>query len=98
MHRDTRKYDSSYWIYSILVKEYKNDILISMLGDKGIQASRVHSRNDVHGMLKNAIIYHDLVGLDSFSASQLNIPCGWWVTREDQDKIINTVKECVDLL
>jgi len=97
-HRDARKYDSSYWIYSILVEEYKNDKLIALLGDRGIQASRVHSKNDVHGMLKNAIVYHDLIGLNKFSSTQLNIPCGWWVTVDDQEKIINTVKECVNLL
>jgi hypothetical protein len=35
----------------------------------------------------------DLPGLDSFYSRMLHIPCGWWVTDEDRERIVSVIKK-----
>ena len=34
-----------------------------------------------------------LPNLDKFSKREINIPCGWWLTKSDRVKIIKLIKE-----
>ena len=34
--------------------------------------------------------------LDKFSKREINIPCGWWVTKNDREKILKLIKESLN--
>lgn len=81
--------DSSSWLYTLLVPERAD--FIAHLADRGIAASPVHARNDLHP----AFDFHagPLPGVDIFAASNVAIPVGHWLTPADVDFIIQAVLE-----
>ncbi len=81
--------EPSYWLYTLKVKNRER--LIKKLSDNNIMASELHKRNDLHTYLND--FPSNLPNLDKFYEEMLHIPCGWWVTREDCDKIISLIKE-----
>lgn len=87
-----KNYLSSYWLYTILVHD-RTKFMERMLA-QGITTSQVHSRNDLMTMFKQ--YYVDLPGMNQFTAHQVNIPVGWWITPETRDYIVNTIKEIVN--
>ena len=94
---NTQMHKSSYWIYTILV-EQPTKFMERLLDEGGIQASRVHSRNDNYTMLKDAVKGMPLVGVDAFCAKQINIPCGWWVSEGDAETIADLTIEISETL
>jgi dTDP-4-amino-4,6-dideoxygalactose transaminase len=81
--------EPSYWLYTLKVKN--RDRLIEKLSANNIMASELHKRNDFHTYLND--FPSELPNLDKFYAEMLHIPCGWWVTKKDCDKIISLMKE-----
>jgi len=80
---------SSYWLFTMLV-ENRSDFT-HMMGSKGISVSRVHERNDKHTCF--AKFKKDLPGLESIIDKMICIPCGWWVTKEDREYIVDCIKQ-----
>ncbi len=80
---------SSYWLFTMLV-ENRSDFTY-MMGSKGIAVSRVHERNDKHTCF--AKFKKDLPGLESIIDKMICIPVGWWVTPEDREYIVETIKQ-----
>lgn len=78
----------SYWLYTIIVDERREE-LISALNNIGVEASPLHKRNDLHQVFDYAKT--DLPNLDSFYTKFLHLPCGWWVTKEDIEKICDVI-------
>jgi perosamine synthetase len=74
---------SAYWVYTFLTRE--RDRLLKQLRQNGIQASKVHLRNDIYTAFGSGP--EDLPGVNEFSAHSLSIPCGWWVTQENREYI-----------
>lgn len=70
----------SWWIFTIKVP--KRDEFIFFAKTKGITASQVHRRNDVHSCVK-AYQAH-LPNLDKYEQEYVSLPCGWWVDRNNQ--------------
>ena len=58
--------------------------------EKNIITSRVHERNDIHGTVKKFKV--ELPELDSFIDEMICIPVGWWVTPDDREYIVKTIK------
>lgn len=81
--------EPSYWLYTLKVENREN--FIKMMAENGIMASELHKRNDLHDYLNDYPT--TLQGLDSFYDKMVHIPCGWWVTKEDLDKMINLIKK-----
>jgi dTDP-4-amino-4,6-dideoxygalactose transaminase len=80
---------SAYWVYTFLTQN-RNTLLVR-LRQAGVYASRVHLRNDLYSCF-NA--HKELLpGVDYFSAHCLSIPCGYWVTEEDRDRILNVIRK-----
>ncbi len=74
---------SSYWVYTCLFagsEELRNE-LIERLNAEGIAAGLVHLPNDMYSAFEE--FKADLPGTAAFSASQISLPCGWWVSPED---------------
>lgn len=86
MHPDKK---SSYWLYTMLV-ENRNEFSHAM-GLKGISVSRVHERNDKHTFTKK--FRCELPNLEEVMKKYICIPVGWWVTKEQREYIVESIKE-----
>ncbi|HEY5368235.1 MAG TPA: DegT/DnrJ/EryC1/StrS family aminotransferase [Hanamia sp.] len=81
--------EPSYWLYTMKVEN--RDGFIKKLADNGIIASELHKRNDSHTYLND--FNEELPTMDRFYKRLVHIPCGWWVSTEDREKIRKTIKE-----
>ncbi|ENM3897663.1 aminotransferase DegT [Vibrio cholerae] len=79
----------SYWLYTVKVKNKSE--FIRALSERGITASDLHKRNDLHTIFEQSKV--SLPNLDKFEGEWVHIPCGWWVTDEDREYIVNVIKE-----
>ncbi|CAD7811158.1 UDP-4-amino-4-deoxy-L-arabinose--oxoglutarate aminotransferase [Chryseobacterium aquaeductus] len=80
--------EPSYWLYTLKVENREG--FVKLMTDNGIMASELHKRNDLHTYLNDYPT--ELPNLDLFYKKMVHIPCGWWVTREDCDKMISLIK------
>lgn len=81
-------HDSSFWIYSILVEN--KDSFQRWMKERGIATSQVHERNDIHSTVRD---YRSLLpNLDKTVPMLSSIPVGWWVTEEDREWIVESIK------
>lgn len=81
--------EPSYWFYTLLAE--RRDYLSRYLTEHGIGNSQCHKRNDLHSVFADSRC--DLPGLDSFYSRMLHIPCGWWVSNEDREFIVDTIRQ-----
>ena len=80
---------SSHWLYTMRVKDRLK--FMEHMKRAGITVSQVHARNDTHTMFKDFKV--NLPGVDEFTAEQVSIPVGWWLTEKDVSYIIKTVSK-----
>lgn len=78
----------SYWLYTLKVDNRAG--FIKMMEANGIAASELHKRNDLHTYLNDYLT--TLTNLDRFYEKMVHIPCGWWVTKNDCDKMIGLIR------
>lgn len=78
---------SAYWTYTFLAE--RRTALIDALKAAGIASQRLHVRNDVYSCFGDPA--RDLPGVDYFDQRTLSIPCGWWVTDSDRERIVETL-------
>lgn len=81
--------EPSYWLYTFKVE--KRDAFIKMMEANGIAASPLHLRNDRHAVFNAQ--NKQLPNLDKFYTEFVHTPCGWWLTEDDKEKIVNVVKK-----
>lgn len=81
--------EPSYWLYTLKVEN--RSAFIKKMADNGIMASELHKRNDLHGFLNDYPT--TLSNLDVFYSKMVHLPCGWWVTVTDCDKMVSLIKE-----
>lgn len=79
---------SSNWLYTFLVEDRTS--FANMMGEKGIHVSRVHERLDKYTFTKAFV--KDLPGLDSIYDKYISIPVGFWLTKEDCEYIVDSIK------
>lgn len=80
--------EPSYWLYTLKVEN--RDGFVKKLTENGIMASELHKRNDLHDYL-NDFSQH-LPSLDKFYSKLVHIPCGWWVGKDEREKIVNLIR------
>jgi dTDP-4-amino-4,6-dideoxygalactose transaminase len=78
----------SWWVFMIFADDRDN--LASKLLEHGIHSSLLHVRNDIYECFKGSKT--ELPEVTKFQNSELCIPCGWWVTTEDREFIVETIK------
>jgi dTDP-4-amino-4,6-dideoxygalactose transaminase len=81
-------FDSSYWLYTILVEDRKG--FTKKMDEHGIHTSQVHNRNDEHycvGRFRRL-----LPSLDDVVGRMVCIPVGWWVSNEDREYIADCIQ------
>ena len=86
--RDPRM-ESAFWIYSLLVE--RKDDFMRYMKECGIAVSQVHERNDIHSCVEK--FQTQLPSLDWVKDRLVNIPVGWWVTKEDRQYIVECIKK-----
>jgi perosamine synthetase len=79
----------SYWFYTVMAEN--RDDLSAHLNAHGIGNSQAHKRNDQHPIF--AASQCDLPGVDQFYSHMLHIPCGWWVTDEQREYIVEVIRK-----
>ena len=82
--------DSSFWIYTLKVDD--QDEFMKKMKEKNIMVSRVHERNDKHSCVEE--FKTGLPNLDSLSKKMICIPVGWWVSDEERQYIVDSIKGC----
>jgi perosamine synthetase len=81
--------ESSYWLYTLKVD--RRDDFVKMMTKNGFMASEIHKRNDLHSFLNDYPL--KMPNLDKFYSRLVHIPCGWWVTKEDCDKMVDLINK-----
>lgn len=81
--------EPSFWLYTIRVEN--RDRFIEKMASNGIMASELHKRNDSHDFLNDTPT--TLPNLDVFYSEMVHLPIGWWVTKDDCNKMISLIKE-----
>ncbi len=85
--------EPSYWLYTMKVKN--RDAFCKMMEENGIIATPLHHRSDTHSVFKNSKC--ELPNMDRWYSEFVHIPCGWWVSKEDREYIVNVIKKGWDL-
>lgn len=80
--------EPSYWLYTMKVD--RRDDFIRMLNSNGITASELHLRNDRHSVFAESKT--SLPHFENFYRKMVHIPCGWWVSLEDRERIVELIK------
>lgn len=83
------KSEPSYWLYTMKVENRPS--FIKLLESSGISASPLHLRNDRHSIFNESKT--NLPNVDKFYEKMIHIPCGWWVSKEDREKIVEVIKK-----
>lgn len=74
----------AYWLYTLLVDDA--DDIERVLVSQGITASKLHRPNHLHSVFKPFATA--MPQLDLFYKKLIHIPCGWWVSDEDRERIV----------
>ena len=77
----------SYWLYTLLCDDAAS--VEKALNEDGIAASKLHRPNHFHSIF--ATYASPLPSLAIFYGRLLHLPCGWWVTDEDRERIVAVV-------
>ena len=79
---------SAFWLFTIHLNN--RDEVMQKMKEEGIMTSKVHARNDTHSMFADSYD-PNLPGVEQFNKTHLCIPVGWWVTKEDRERIANLI-------
>ena len=77
----------SYWLYTLLCDDA--DGVMRALESIGVSASKLHRPNHYHSVFEP--YRTDLPQLEQFYRRLVHLPCGWWVTDDDRERIIETI-------
>lgn len=80
---------SSQWIHTIHVEKIAD--FMKWMNENKIAVSQVHKRNDKHTCMH--FFRAPLPNMDKVDKTMICIPNGWWVTKEDREYIVSTIKK-----
>lgn len=80
---------SSYWLLTVFARQ-GSQRLIDHLDSRGIEASLVHARNDIQDCIAN-VVTQPLPMVDEFCSREVCVPCGWWLSDGDIQRVIDAV-------
>jgi dTDP-4-amino-4,6-dideoxygalactose transaminase len=79
----------SYWLYSILSED--SVAVERCLSGIGVTASKLHRPNHYHSIF--APMRRPMPGLDTYYRRLTHIPCGWWVSNEERERIVDALRK-----
>jgi dTDP-4-amino-4,6-dideoxygalactose transaminase len=77
----------SYWLYSVLSDD--SDAVEARLHGIGVAASKLHRPNHLHSVF--APMRRPMPGLDAYYRRLTHLPCGWWVSDDDRERIVDAL-------
>lgn len=77
----------SYWIYTLLADDSAH--VERALASIGVAASKLHRPNHLHSVF--APYRRPLPGLQRFYERLIHVPCGWWVSLADRERIASAL-------
>lgn len=81
--------EPSFWLYTAKVENRAS--FIKMMQAQGIEVSPLHHRSDTHSVFSRSKT--ELKNLDKWYSEFIHIPCGWWVSDEDREFIVDCIKK-----
>jgi dTDP-4-amino-4,6-dideoxygalactose transaminase len=81
--------EPSYWLYTVLSDDSAD--VERRLAEIGVMASKLHRPNHFHSIFKPYA--GELPNLAKYYERMSHIPCGWWVTNEDRERIVDALKK-----
>lgn len=87
LQHDELNVKPTYWLYTMSLKNA--DDFIRYMNDNGVECSKVHSRNDTKKMFSD---FRYLPNTFKFDTEHVCIPCGYWLSDNDVNYIIEKVK------
>lgn len=81
--------EPSYWLYSVLSDD--SDAVERILAAVGVSASKLHRPNHMHSVFQP--FRRPLPGLDTYYRRLTHIPCGWWVSNDDRERIVEALRK-----
>ncbi len=81
---------SGYWTYSLRAERRAD--LMRKLRENGIGCQRLHLRNDHYSCFARDRRDERMPGVDLFDRENLSIPCGWWVTPGERERIAACIR------
>lgn len=89
VHVPTWTNESSWWLYTIRVSD--RDAFMKFMSERDIDTSPVHARNDKHSAFN---FYNGkLPGVTDFSSWAVAIPVGWWMSKEDIERVVCAIRD-----
>ena len=88
IRRDLKNDYSTFWAYCVIVEE--RHCLIQKLAEEGVAAAQIHPRNDDYSIF--SMSKRQLPNVDHFSKRELSLPCGWWVSEQEVERICGVIK------
>lgn len=79
----------SYWLYTILSED--SGAVERCLSGIGVTASKLHRPNHYHSIF--APMRRPMPGLDTYYRRLTHIPCGWWVSDEERERIVDALRK-----
>ncbi len=79
----------SYWLYTVLSDN--SEAVERCLTSIGVSASKLHRPNHYHSIF--APMRRPMPGLDTYYRRLTHLPCGWWVTDEDRERIVAALRK-----
>ncbi len=79
----------SFWIYPMKVENREG--FMKMMKEAGIETSVVIGRNDAHACVSD--LRTPLPGMDKVAHRMVNIPVGWWLSEDNREYIVETIRK-----
>lgn len=80
--------EPSWWVFMIFAQ--RRDDLSRKLTESGVHNSLLHVRNDIYTCFEDS--KEELESVTKFQDTELCIPCGWWISPEEAEYIVNVIK------
>jgi len=84
----------SYWAF--LIKLRNRDQVMASLKQRGVQVSKLHQRTDQYSGFTASP--SDLPNTKHLLDQVLGLPCGWWMSDEDIDRVVSMLRDSVEAL
>lgn len=81
---------SGYWTYSLRAERRAD--LMRKLHQNGIGCQRLHVRNDRYSCFAHVRRDDALPGVNLFDRENLSVPCGWWLSPEERERIVACIR------
>ncbi|WP_287382963.1 DegT/DnrJ/EryC1/StrS family aminotransferase [Ralstonia sp.] len=81
--------EPSYWLYTVLSDD--SDDVQRRLAEIGVQASKLHRPNHLHTVFSAG--NRALPSLERYYRQLTHLPCGWWVSDEVRERVVDTLAQ-----